>query len=1167
MPRLEDLKPGTHVRGLAGSGEVRLIQVVPQGSDALVITYKDDDAGRTDDTILFGADLDKLQIVSDTSRWSFDADATHFVLASEARRMQLAHLFDPYLAVNTSAVEPLPHQIEAVYFKFLPRQQLRYVLADDPGAGKTIMAGLFCKELMLRGDVQRCLIIAPGSLVEQWQEEMWQKFQLRFAMLTRDQIEGSLMGNPFAENNLLIARMDHLSRNEILQSRLRTTDWDLIVIDEAHKLSAQRFGSEVKRTKRYELGLLAGAITRHLLLMTATPHNGKEEDFQLFMQLIDRDRFEGKPKAGQKIDVSDVMRRVMKESLLKFDGKPLFQKRFAYTATYPLSPLERDLYDSVTDYVRSEMTRADKIGADGNKRRGNVIGFALTTLQRRLASSPEAIYQSLCRRRKRLEERMRVIDERSLGPAAIAEFASETKYDSLDDDFDPDDLSDSELEGLEDEVVDEATTARTREELEAEIFHLKRLEERADRLRSSRTDRKWSELAQLLETAAEMRDEAGNRRKLIIFTEHKDTLHYLVDRLDSMIFGRQGAVVAIHGSIGREERRKAQYEFVHNPDVLVLVATDAAGEGVNLQRANLMVNYDLPWNPNRIEQRFGRIHRIGQTEPCFMWSLVAEETREGAVYQRLFDKLAQQRETLGDVVFDVLGLAFTQPLRELLIKAIREGERPEVRDWLNTVIDASVGDHLKTAWQARRLVGDVIPDAELAEIREDMDRARAQKLQPHFISSFFREAFGVLGGTIREREPRRWEVTHVPSDVRGHGTALDPIGRKYERVTFERELTAVAGRPPAELCCPGSPLFDGVSDEVVNRWGALLRCGAVLVDRGNSHPEPRLLVYLDHEITDAHTDNSGQRRVVSRKFEFVEVGRDGSVRGTGPAPYTDYSVPTAAELADAAHFLRESWVQENVEEVAASYAIGTAIPTQLAEVRRRTDARVAKTIREVQTRLDAEIRYWDNRANQLKDQELAGKQPSMNSGRARERADDLLNRRDARIADLDKERLLTPRPPRVVGAALIVPAALLGSDVAPPGRFAVDLAARMRVDKLAVDAAMKVEEALGRDPKEMPHNNKGYDIESRCPDGSLIHVEVKGRAEGAPSITITHQEIMTALSADEKWRLALVSVASDDTTTVRYLRNPRGFLTEPTLFTESVTLNLSKLQPLAEAPS
>ena len=1166
MPSLEDLQPGTRVRGLAGIGEVRVIHVARQGADALVVTYKDDEAGRTDDTILFGADVDRLEIVPEGARWTFDADPAHFVLASEARRMQLAHLFDPYLAVNISNVDPLPHQIEAVYFKFLPRQQLRYVLADDPGAGKTIMAGLFCKELMLRGDVQRCLVIAPGSLVEQWQEEMWQKFQLRFALLSRDQLEGSLTGNPFTEHNLLIARLDHLARNEVLQARLRATDWDLIVIDEAHKLSAQRYGSEVKRTKRYEVGLLAGEVTRHLLLMTATPHNGKEEDFQLFMQLVDRDRFEGRPKAGRKLDVSDVMRRVMKESLLKFDGTPLFQKRFAYTATYPLSPPERDLYDQVTDYVRSEMARADKIGESGDRRRGNVIGFALTTLQRRLASSPEAIYQSLHRRRLRLEERLRQIDERVVSLETITEFGQSGKYDVVDDEFDPDDLPDSEREELEDEVVDEATASRTLEELTSEILHLKRLEEKADALRASRTDRKWSELAQLLETAGEMRDDAGNRRKLIIFTERKDTLNYLVGRLESVIFGREGAVVAIHGSLSREERRKAQYAFVQDPDVLVLVATDAAGEGVNLQRANLMINYDLPWNPNRIEQRFGRIHRIGQTEPCFMWSLVAEDTREGQVYLRLFEKLDQQREALGDVVFDVLGLSFTQPLRELLLKAIREGEKPEVREWLNTVIDASVGDHLKAAWQARRLVGDVIPDAELAEIRADMDRARARKLQPHFISSFFREAFDILGGSIREREPRRWEVTHVPAEVRRHSTALEPIGRKYERLTFERTLVAVPGRPPAELCCPGYPLFNAVSDEVVDKWGEALRRGAVLMDRANEFSEPRLLIYLDHEITDAHVASNGQRRVVSRKIEFVEIGRDGSIRGTGPAPYTDYSVPTRDEFEQVTRIISEPWVRAGVDDLAITYSIKTAIPEHLAEVRRRTEARVEKTMREVRERLDAEIRFWDNRANQLKDQELAGKQPSMNSGRARERADDLLRRRDARLIDLEKERQLTPRPPRVVGAALIVPAVALAG--APEvAQFTVDQAARTRIDKLAVAAVMATERALGREPVEMPHNNKGYDIESSCSDGSLIHIEVKGRAEGAPSVTISHQEIMTALSADDKWRLGLVLVASDDSTTVWYLRNPRGFLAEPTLFTDSVNLNMIKLQALAERPS
>ena len=410
----------------------------------------------------------------------------------------------------------------------LPLQPLRFLLADDPGAGKTIMAGLLCKELMIRGDVERCLVIAPGSLVEQWQDELWQKFALDFRILTRDMIEAASSGNPFAEQNLLIARLDHLARNDELQALLRATDWDLVIIDEAHKMSAHYTGGEIRETKRYRLGQLAGSVSRHLLLMTATPHAGIDADYRLFLRLLDADRFDGRPRAAARTpDVSDVMRRLVKEKLLTFDGKPLFPERRAYTVSYPLSDAEALLYKRVTEYVRDEMSRADQLQRDGEGSRGAIVGFALTTLQRRLASSPEAIYQSLRRRRERLERR--VGEARIARRGALAERFPEgepaaSAWRELADDFDADDLPDGDLEDLETELVDEASTAGTVAELGREIASLVDLERLAAQLRSRDEDRKWEELSALLTDTPEMYDASGGRRKLIIFSEHRDTL-------------------------------------------------------------------------------------------------------------------------------------------------------------------------------------------------------------------------------------------------------------------------------------------------------------------------------------------------------------------------------------------------------------------------------------------------------------------------------------------------------------------------------------------------------------------------------------------------------------------------------------------------------------------
>ncbi|MHB8464238.1 MAG: DEAD/DEAH box helicase, partial [Acidimicrobiales bacterium] len=341
--------------------------------------------------------------VASGRRWTFDAGGAAFKLASEARRIQLAHLFDPFAALEASTIQPLPHQIEAVYSRLLPLQPLRFLLADDPGAGKTIMSGLYIRELMLRGDLDRCLVIAPGSLVEQWQEELDDKFDLRFDILSRDMVEMARTGNPFQERNLLIARLDQLSRSEDLQAKLSVTDWDLVIVDEAHKMSARLYGDEVNRTLRFQLGELVRDRARNLLLLTATPHNGSNEDFLLFMSLLDPDRFAGRLRGTKKLpDVSDLMRRYVKENLLTFDGKRLFRERRATTVNYDLSPQEEQLYEAVTSYVQEGMGRAQAMEQGGDRRRGLAVGFALAALQRRLASSPEAICQSLRRRKERL---------------------------------------------------------------------------------------------------------------------------------------------------------------------------------------------------------------------------------------------------------------------------------------------------------------------------------------------------------------------------------------------------------------------------------------------------------------------------------------------------------------------------------------------------------------------------------------------------------------------------------------------------------------------------------------------------------------------------------------------------------------------------------------------
>jgi superfamily II DNA or RNA helicase len=491
MTKLADLTPGLCLAGIVPGQAVTVIAVQPHGSEMVELTYKTSE-GALGQRIL-GPDAEPSLSTAHPTARPFDASADDFRLVAECQRIRLAGLWDPMLAVTTSDIEPLPHQLMAVYGELLPRTPLRFLLADDAGAGKTIMAGLYIKELVLREDVKRCLIVAPGGLVEQWQDELYLKFGLRFEIFTPVMGETPFGDSLFEHHPLLIARMDQLSRSEELMAQLAHSHWDLVVVDEAHRMGAHYYGTELKKTKRFVLGELLGRITRHLLLMTATPHNGIEEDFQLFLTLLDRDQFEGKYDSKvHTIDTTGLMRRMVKEELVTFEGKPLFPERIAQTVPYELSPLEHDLYEQVSDYVREGMNRADKL--DGKRR--NTVGFALTVLQRRLASSPEAIYRSLERRAQRLERRKQEVAEGRLaaedqGRAAAAVGSS--------DGFDDDEFTADEVEQFEDELVDAATAAQTIEELGAEILELQDLIARAAKVRSSGTDCKWSELRTILQ--------------------------------------------------------------------------------------------------------------------------------------------------------------------------------------------------------------------------------------------------------------------------------------------------------------------------------------------------------------------------------------------------------------------------------------------------------------------------------------------------------------------------------------------------------------------------------------------------------------------------------------------------------------------------------------------
>jgi superfamily II DNA or RNA helicase len=1069
--------------------------------------------------------------------------------------------------VHTSNVEPLPHQITAVYEFMLPRQPMRGLLADDPGSGKTIMAGLYIRELMLRADARKVLIVAPGSLVEQWQDEMYEKFGITFTVFSRDLVEQSHSGNPFEDCDLLVARVDQLARSEDLQQKLGLVQWDLVVVDEAHKLSANYFGNRVNKTQRFQLGELLGARTRHLLLMTATPHNGKDEDFQLFLSLLDSDRFYGKARDGaHKVDVSDLMRRMVKEELLKFDGTPLFPERRAYTVNYRLSDQEAALYAEVTTYVKEEMNKADRL-QDG-KRRGSV-GFALTSLQRRLASSPEAIYQSLRRRHERLKRR---VEEEKLAQRGMALLSETAEWAPPED---PDDLTADEEETLEEELVDQATAAQTIQELEMEIQILEDLVARARGVVQSGQDRKWDELSRLLQDTPEMKDATGRQRKLIV-SEHRDTLNYLNDRITGLL-GQPGAIVAIHGGVKREDRRKIQELFRNDPEVRVLIATDAAGEGVNLQNANLMVNYDLPWNPNRLEQRFGRIHRIGQTEVCHLWNVVASETREGDVFQRLLDKIEVERKALGGRVFDILGEVFQEEsLRDLLIRAIRYGEDPEVQAQLLRQVEGALDtDHLRRLLERGALCQEVMDPERLFAVKAEMEKAEARKLQPYFTRAFFQQAFKRLGGELRARETGRWEITHVPAAIRERDRQLagrdrrrqEPVLRRYERVCFEKEgvrLRNRVGAPMASLVHPGHPLMQAVTDLVLEQHRNKLKAGAVFVDPTDHGTTPALVFMVDHSVKEGNDPS----RVVSRRMQFVRIDAEGRTTFAGWAPHLDLEPIQPEDLNLIQDILAAPWITRDLEQVALGYASTEVVPGHFQEVKERREREVDKTLAAVHERLVREINFWSDRYIKLKDDLAAGKDVRLPLENVRRTIDELTARRESREKELLARRVVVSATPVVLAGALVIPDGLLAQRRGEPG-WSADAEARARVERVAMQAVMEAERALGNRVLDVSAEKCGWDVTSYTPasDGRVSatrHIEVKGRASGQTTVTVTRNEMLYGLNQADKFILAVVLVDGESHEGPYYVRNP--FTHEPDWSVASLNLDLKLLLERATAP-
>ena len=1053
-------------------------------------------------------------------------NAEELFLYVEANRLRLAYQFDPQLAVSVSQVDPLPHQIEAVYHYVLRYPRVRFLIADDPGAGKTVMAGLILKELMYRHVVRRVLIVAPGHLKYQWQREMKEKFGLSFAIVDRGMMNAAWAENVWEERDDCITSIDFIKQEQIRES-LRNVRWDLVIVDEAHKMSAYAYQgrdrTRIDKTQRYRAGELLSANSEHMLFLTATPHRGDEESFRLFLDLL-RPGFFAQPDLLQQ-SVADqdnpVFIRRLKEDMRTFDGKAIFPPRHVRTVNFRLTEPERELYNRVTDYVRNYFDMAKE---------NRSISFALMILQRRLTSSSYAIYRSLVRRRERMEELL-ALPEKIREDREDYLAARKITTEELED------LSEDEREQIE-RRIEHLTIAQNIDDVRAEIGQLDVLIAQAQTVLQQETESK------LVGLRDDVLRSLGDR-KLLIFTEFKDTLDYLAGD------GKQGRplgklrewgydVITIDGSMGMDARIAAEHAFRDRAQILV--ATEAAGEGINLQFCSLMVNYDIPWNPNRLEQRMGRIHRYGQNREVFIWNLITQDTREGQILERIFEKLNTMREALGsDRVFDIIGemLPGTR-LDELLRDAIFSQRRMED---IEQHIEAVDVDSVRHTLDEVFLTGLATRHIDYATLRQESLEAEENRLVPEYVGDYFRRAFRRFGG-IAEPRGELYAVRSVPFDLRRWGndyrfkTTYGQLFREYRRITFDKKLARV--HPEAEFVAPGHPLLEALNEEIICTLNHANGSYAVFCDPQGDFEG--VLWFLEGTVQDGRGQAAGRR-----VFCLYESTR-GDIVQVNPAVLWDLDAQQEGEVSDVHH--AQIAERERIED----HAVTELLFPYLHEIQERREHEAAIKTKYGLRSLDYLIQESNQKILDYQMRQSTGQEMDLPLLNEQRNLDGLTLRREELEREILLERSLTVGEPKILGAAVVVAARILpAQDADEPMRAGVcDDEAQygdgtpMHRDDVIEAVGMKVAMAYERDagwvPEDVASANVGFDVRSLryAADGSLAdvrYIEVKARARTG-AIRLTNNEWKHARKFGEHFWLYIVTDAGTDAPRLHRIQNP-----------------------------
>ena len=1011
------------------------------------------------DQIISTEEFSKISCINTNIK--FSEEPWKVFLALENIRYKYASLYDPLLAMNTSKIDPLPHQIEAVYGYILKLPQIRFLIADDPGAGKTIMAGLIIKELKLRQLVKKILIVVPGHLKDQWKRELEEKFKEKFFPVDRNTLNAFYGENIWMRENQLITSMDFLKQEEILPT-ITSVYFDLIIVDEAHKMSAYKYGEKIDRTARYKLGEVLSKITDHLLFLTATPHKGDPENFRLFLDLLEPGFFATKELVYESIKNKDnplFIRRV-KEDLKDFEGKPLFLPRHVITKTFNLginSPREKELYNSLSRYVENQYNLA----LTRDKKRN--IAFALVILQRRMASSTYALLKSLERRKKRLEELLKVQNKE--------EFSKSLNFDFED----VEELSEKER-WKEEEIWETLSVAETKEELEEEIKTLDKLIGQARLIIESEEELKLKELKKSLKELEKIYADPKDK-KIIIFTESRDTLTYLEKKVKEWGY----SVVTIHGGMSLQERIEAEKIFKHEKQILI--ATEAAGEGINLQFCHLMINYDIPWNPNRLEQRMGRIHRYGQTKEVYIFNLVAEDTREGKVLNRLFQKLEEIKKALGsDKVFDCLGEVLSDKnLSQLLIEAAANARHiDEILKEIEITVDQEyiqrVKENLGESLATRFI--------DYTRIKQMQQQAKENRLIPEYTEAFFKKAFSKAGGRFRELKNGLLAIDSVPYEIRkiaedenfkkSYGSLL----KRYPKITFDKEVAFK--NPDIEFVSFGHPLFEAVMRWVNNNFSQSLLNGATFID-----PDGRMdgyILFYEGEIKDGNNQVAGKRL-----FSFY-IPKD---EDKPPLPLSPSLI---WDLAESKTIETETVDIENIKKKTLSLVIQKLeeYKSELLQERRR-QAEVKKkyglaSLEHLILKLDGELIQLYARKEKGENVDLAIRNKEERKTKYEKAKIELAN-------IIEKEQSLIMSMPRFVGIIRVKPQEIKSDE----------LVSDEEIEKIGMQIALEYEEKQGRKPKDVSSENLGFDIRSVDKEGNIRYIEVKTRAK-VGKIALTQNE-------------------------------------------------------------